>query len=481
MFDILRFESDAKRVVKMSFLSNRWSTQGGYREVLVIAVPLILSTGATSIQHFVDRMFLSWYSAAAIAAAMPASILALAVMSLFIGTASYVGTFVAQYFGSERYERIGPSIWQGLYLSAIGGIIMVCILPFSESIFRLIGHDVLVQRDETEYFQILCLSGGPSIAAAAFASYFAGRGKPWPVMWVNCFATAVNIVLDYAFIFGKWGFPELGIRGAGIATLIASIFAVLAYMFLISSASQDRKYHVLKGWRPDKELFMRLMRFGLPSGIQFCLDITSFTIFILLVGRLGTVPLVATNIAFNINFLAFMPMIGCGTAVSVLVGQYLGRNRPDMAEKSTYSGLHLTFIYMASISLAYVLVPDLFLAPFTRMNDAESYEQIHTMGVLLLRFVAVYSIFDTLNIIFSFAIKGAGDTRFVMFMMVILSWAIMVIPTYIAVVILDYGLMACWVFITAYVSVLGISFYFRFIQGKWKDMRVIETDTAYSS
>jgi MATE family multidrug resistance protein len=199
-----------------------------------------------------------------------------------------------------------------------------------------------------------------------------------------------------------------------------------------------------------------------------------FTAFLLILGRLGTTSLVATNIAFNINTLAFMPMIGCGTAVSVLVGQFLGKGRPDIAEKSSYSGFHLTFLYMLSISIAYVVIPYIFIAPFTANADPKEFTEISGLSIVLLRFVAVYSLFDTMSIIFSSALKGAGDTKFVMYMSVIMSWLIMVMPTYISIVLFDYGVMVCWIFATLYMSVLGIGFYLRFLNGKWKKMLVIE-------
>ena len=458
----------------MQFLSRWWRGAGGYREFLVIAIPLILSTGTWSIQHFVDRMFLSWYSHEAIAAAMPAGLLNFTIMSLFIGTTSYVNTFVAQYYGAARYHRIGPALWQGMYVSVLGTLALVCFVPFSWSIFTLVGHDPLVQRDEVVYFQILCLGGGPVIASAAMAGFFSGRGKPWPIMWVNTFATALNIVMDYVLIFGNWGFPELGIKGAAIATVLSGIFSLFVYMALAFTGESKKRYHTLAGWRPEKELFLRLLRFGFPSGAQFFLDMTGFTIFIFLVGRLGTITLVATNITFNIGTLAFMPMIGSGIAVSVLVGQYLGRDRPDLAEKSAYSGFYLAFLYMASVAAAYVLVPDIFVAPFAAQAKPEDFSEIYGLVVILLRFVAIYSIFDAMNILFASAIKGAGDTRFVMLTVVIISVLVLIIPTYLAIVVFGYGLMVSWTLVSAYVSVLGIAFYLRFLGGKWKSMRVIE-------
>jgi MATE family multidrug resistance protein len=419
-------------------------------------------------------MFLSWYAPEAIAAAMPAGMVYFSIVSIFMGTAGYASTFVAQYYGAKRFDRIGPALWQGVYVSLAGGFALLCLIPFGESIFRLVGHDELVQHSEVVYFQIICLGGGPYIASYALSGFYSGRGRTWPVMWVNIFATAVNLILDYALIFGHWGFPEMGIKGAGIATVIAGIFSLLAFLALISTGAYNQTYHTIKGWRPERQLFVRLLRFGVPSGVQFFLEMVGFTVFVLLVGRLGTISLAATNIAFNINTLAFMPMIGCGIAISMLVGQYLGADKPDFAQTSAYSGFHLTFAYMTSIAAAYLLLPNIFVTPFALQADPQAFSEIYQYCIILLRFVAVYSIFDTMNIIFCSAIKGAGDTRFVMFMTVILSVFVLILPTYLAIVVFEYGLMISWLLATIYVIMLSVAFYFRFLNGKWKTMRVIE-------
>jgi MATE family multidrug resistance protein len=458
----------------MQKLKKRWRCTGGYREVLVVAIPLILSTATWSVQHFVDRMFLTWYSPEAIAAAMPAGMLNFTMVSIFMGTAGYVTTFVAQYYGAQQFQRIGPALWQGVYISMLGGVLILCAIPLAVPVFNLVGHSPLVRQNEVEYFQILCLGGGAYAASYALSGFFSGRGKTWPVLWVNVATTCVNLILDYALIFGHWGFPELGIRGAGIATVVAGIFSVLVFLFLMSLKSNNTTFHTLKGWRLEKDLFVRLLRFGFPSGVQFFLEIAGFTAFVLLVGRLGIASLAATNIAFNINTLAFMPMIGSGIAVSVLVGQYLGADKPDRAQTAVYSGFHMTLVYMISIAAAYVLLPDIFVAPFAMRADPVGFSEIYGYSVILLRFVAVYSVFDTMNIIFCSAIKGAGDTRYVMLVTVVLSLIVFIVPVYLTVVVLEYGLLVAWVFATVYIISLGVVFYLRFLGGKWKSMRVIE-------
>jgi len=171
-------------------LKKAWHGEGGWREVLVLAFPLILSTGSWAVQHFVDRMFLTWYSPEAIAAAMPAGILNFTLMSFFIGTASYVSTFVAQYHGAGMRHRIGPVLWQGIYFSMLGGVLVLCLIPLAAPVFDLVGHDEAVRRNEIVYFQVLCLGGFPVIASSALSGLFTGLGRPWPVMWVNVLATA---------------------------------------------------------------------------------------------------------------------------------------------------------------------------------------------------------------------------------------------------------------------------------------------------
>jgi MATE family multidrug resistance protein len=463
--------------MRLGAVAERWQAEGGYRELLRLAFPLILSTGSWSLQHFVDRMFLAWYSPESLAASTPAGILNFTLMSPFIGTAGYVSTFVAQYHGAGRPERVGPVVWQGIYISLLGAVVMAALAPLAGPIFAAVGHAPEIRRQEAAYFAILCLGAFPGIACAALAGFFSGRGETWPVMWVNLLGTAVNIVLDYLLIFGSGPFPELGIAGAAIATNASVVVSLLAYAALVGRPAYARRFGTRR-WRPDPLLFGRILRFGAPSGIQFFIDMAGFTAFLLIVGRLGTVNLAATNIALNINTLAFMPMIGLGMAVTVLVGQYLGRNDPRLAERCTISGLHVTLVYMCSLALLYALAPGLFRAPDALHADAGAYPAIRDLAVVLLRFVAVYSVFDVLTIVFAAALKGAGDTRFVMYMIAGLSLGVLTLPSYLAIVVAGAGVLTAWGIATTYVSALGLAFYLRFRGGRWQRMRVIETAPA---
>ncbi len=455
-------------------LGARWNAEGGYCQLLTIAFPLILSTGSWSLQHFVNGIFLTWYSPEAVAAATPAGLLSFTLMTPFIGTAGYISTFVAQYSGAQRPARIGPTVWQGLYASLGGALLMALLIPLADPLFRLVGHAPAIQDLEIAYFRILCMGAFPAIASPALAGFFSGRGATWPVLWVNLLTAVVNIALDYFLIFGAGIFPRLGIVGAANATNVAATVGMLAYGFLVIRGEHAHRYRILTGWRLEPALFSRLIRFGLPSGVQFFLDMAGFTVFLLIVGRLGTVSLAATNIALNINTLAFMPMIGLGMAVSILVGQELGRNDPGLAERCVGSGLRLTLLYMGVVATLYLSTPGLFLAPYGLYADPEAFEEIRRLSVILLRFVAIYSLFDALSIVYAAGLRGAGDTWIVMYLMGGLSLGVLIVPGYVAIEILGGGILTGWTIATVYVCLLGLAFWLRFRSGRWRSMRVIE-------
>ncbi|NQV13835.1 MATE family efflux transporter [bacterium] len=459
----------------LNYMKSRWRAEFGYRHILVVAIPLILSTGSWSIQQFVDRMFLSWHSEEALAAAMPAGILNFSFICLFIGTVSYAGTFVSQYIGAKEDHKVGTVLWHSLYLSLFGAIIILLIAPLSTELFQLIGHNQQIQLLESSYFRILCFGGLGPILSAAFAGFFTGQGNNWPVMWVNLFTTVTNIILDYLLIFGIGIFPELGIAGAAIATIIAGFSSILLYVILIFRPKNESRFHVFSSRSWDISFMKRFLKYGLPSGGHFFLEIMGFTGFILILGRIGQMELAATNIAININSLAFMPMLGLGIALSMSVGQNIGAGKPETAAYAANSGVQLGMLYMILCTLLYIFLPEVFIAPFNA--SAETVR----VSIILLRFVAVYALFDTLSILYSSAVKGAGDTHFVMRITTALSIFVLIIPTYIAVDIFHSSLYLPWAFCSLFIITMGLTFWGRFLGGKWKSMSVIESPGIFPS
>ncbi|NUM37434.1 MAG: MATE family efflux transporter [Candidatus Brocadiae bacterium] len=458
----------------LSSLKNRYFEPCGYKDIIQLSIPLVLSTGCWSIQQFVDGVFLSWYSADALAASMPAGILSFCIVSFFLGTVSYINTFVAQYHGSGQNNRISSAIWQAIYFALFSEIALLCILPFARHIISWSGHPPALAIMEDQYFCIVCSGSGFMILASAMSSFYSGRGKTWTIMWVNISGTIVNILLDYALIFGNWGFPELGIQGAALATVASYANNAFWFTLLLFCPSKNRKeYCILSQWRLDKDLFWRLARYGAPNGVHFVLDMVSFTFFIFLIGKIGRLELTATTMAFQINNVIFFPMMGFSMGNAILVGQQLGKNRPDIAVRCTWSNFHLTFCYMTIVASLYCFYPTLFINPFAAKAEPGTFDKIREIGIILLRFIAFYSIFDTFNLIFSSALKGAGDTRFIMFYSSFLGFLFLVLPPYLIISTGKGNIYIAWIFLSLFCTFSGLGFFWRFQTGKWKSMRVI--------
>jgi len=453
----------------------RWKNPNGYKDVLAISLPLVASMGSITLMQFTDRVFLGKYSVEAISASLPAGIISFTAISFFMGVANYTNAFVSQYTGAGAKRRVGASLWQGIYFSLISAVILALLYFLSDPIFDFIGHPVQVRELEKVYFEILILGSGLMILGPTLSTFYTGRGKTWTTMLVHMTGAAVNIPLDYCLINGIGPFPEMGIVGAGIATVTA--YGTIVFMFGILIFSRKNR-DIFGTWSQrafNKELFLRLMHYGMPSGFQFFLEISGFTFFIQMVGRLGALELATSNIVLSIESLSFLPMMGFHIGTATLVGQAIGRKRPEDGVYATTSSLHITLLYMSFISVLFVVTPEPLLNLFkANYYTAVQYDEIRNLGVILLRFVLIFCLFDALNLIFSGAIKGAGDTRFIMWTIGALSLCVMIIPTYLAVEVFGRGVYTVWTLAAFYACSLGTAFMLRYKNGKWKSMKVIE-------
>ena len=453
--------------------NDRWSV-GSYGELLAVALPMVLSASTQSMMHVVDRVYLTWFSRESVAAALPAGILFWSCLSLPYGAISYLNAFVAQYEGAKRPDRVCASVWQGIFFATVCGLLLMIPAIWSTNIFRLVGHSDNIWPLEATYFRWLCLGGLFATLPAALSCFFSGRGQTMTVLAVNASSVLVNAGLDWAMIFGHGPFPRMGIAGAAIATNLANVYATICYIILIARQSRHGEYRFGDHFRFDNGLMRDLLRFGGPSGLQMFLDVAGFTAFIMIIGWIGPDELAATNIAFNLNTLAFTPVIGVGIAVSTLVGQRIGEGRPELAAASTWKGFVLGGGIMAVFGSIYVLFPQVLLIPYALYAEGNEFSKTRDVVVVLLRFVALYSFFDAMAIIFGSAVRAAGDTVFSMLVTCACAWGLLVIPTYLTWRFYQPSLIWSWVWCSVYVIVLGFVFLARFSSGRWMTMSIIE-------
>ena len=319
---------------------DRWHTESGYREVLQLAWPLFFAMGSSTILQFIDRMFLTWYSPQALAAAGPSGMLAFTIQALFLGLVGYTLRLRRAVYRRRKAAQAVASVWQALYLAILASLLIRLLRPLASWSFGWPGHPPAVRGWRRTFFTILLYGSFVFIGSSALSAYFVGKGLTRIVLWVNLVDVAMNIVLDYLLIFGNLGAPRLGISGAGLASVTAQGVGMLS----ISSRSCVK--HVARplsagAWKPDADADPPLSSLWQANGVQFALDMVGWTTFLLLVGHLGVSALGASNLAFQLNSLAFFPIIGFRHGRLDAGGAKPGENRPELADRAVWSAIHL--------------------------------------------------------------------------------------------------------------------------------------------
>ncbi len=455
-----------------------WSRPCGGRDVLAVALPLIVQTCFWSIMWFIDRLFLSWYSKEATAAALPAGMYHWTMICLPAGIASYANTFVAQYYGAGHKRRVGNAVYQAIWFGWATVPLFLLSIPLAPWLFLGTSDNPAIVQQEVVYFQVLALGAGAMVITGAQSCFYTGRGLTAIVMLVNCIGTLLDISLEYTFIFGAFGFPSMGIAGAGLTTALSNWATVLMF-WLLMRRKHERAEFGLDDHHFDWGLFRRLLRFGLPSGLPQLVESVAFSLLTISIARISDIAGAATSIALTINSAAFVPMIGINITVSTLVGQKLGENRPDLAARATWTAITLGMAYTGFFAVLYLGIPKWFLVLHMAFA-AEDFSAVQETIVVLLRFVALYCFFDAMQIVLIGALRGAGDTRFILLATSLISICSVTIGRlcehYFQWRESAIALWGWWWVLTCWIFALGLVYFFRFLGGKWRDMRVIEPE-----
>lgn len=459
-----------------SQIRREWNVPNGYKEILRIGLPLVAGMLSTTLMQFFDRLFLSHYSVDAIAAAAPAAYAYMTVLFFLMGIVSYTSVIVAQYTGSQAPHRVGPAVWQGIWCAVIGGAALANLVWVAEPLFAFAGHEKQVQELEVLYFSILSCAGVMPLLNSALSCFFTGRGETRPVLVANVVATTMKIPLDLMLIFGFGPIPSLGIAGAGIATIIATSASVIMLAWLAFKRAHEERYFIRSKWRLQWDMFKRLLRFGIPSGFNMMLDLFVSFFFIMKVGVLGKVPLAASNIAMALNSPVFMPMLGLNLAVAILVGQSMGAGKHDEVVQVTRRCLILAFMYMTPMACFLALFAGPLVELFAPSGvSAADFVPVKEVGIYLIYYVAIYSLVDAASIIYFGALKGGGDTRGIMYIMLFSLTFIFFIPLKIVELLEKQTIHTFWIVMTTYIIFLALASTLRFRQGKWRSIRVVET------
>lgn len=441
-------------------------------ELLRAALPIIAMTVSRMAIGFIDFVMVSQLGTAAQAAISPATLLVFLVSCLGMGCVQSVQTFVSQARGRGEAHAAGAYAWQSLYVAILFGLLTWPLASTAHlwcaSIARFAGTPADVAALQAEYIGWCLWQTAPAILAGGLQAFYNGVERSYVALAAVLASLVCVVVGNYVLIWGHWGFPKLGIAGAAIAT-VASWWVRAAIMLVpLFTPTYERLYRTASSLALDLRKLYEIIRVGGPIALQWLVDLGSWVVFLnLILPRYGQAGLAASNIAIQYMHLAFMPAIGIGVALTSQVGFAIGAQRPDDAVRRTRVAMWLTGAYMGAVGLLMVVGG----GPLVWLFNHDS--AVIAVGKWVLVWVAIFQVFDAMCITYISAMRGAGDTNVPALMAAFCCWVVFIGGGYAASIALpQFGLHVPWLAATAYIILLGVMVWRRWVGGAWRRMKL---------
>jgi MATE family, multidrug efflux pump len=435
------------------------------RELFRLSLPMVISQGAFAVMVFTDRWFLAQIDAVHIAASMGGAVAAFFCMSLFLGLISYGNAMVAQYYGAGMLPRCPRVVTQGVII-AVAALPLLALVGFGVGqVFPHLGHDPEQVPLERAYFYTLMGGSFFHLVKSCLASYFVGIGRTRVVMAVDVVGVCVNIPLTWALIFGKAGLPELGIIGAAAGTVFAQFFTILLFLYFYLGREHRRQFSVAQSLVFDRGVMRRYLRLGTPSALESFMNTATFNVFLLMFQGYGVVQGASMAIVFNWDMLSFVPMMGLNIGVMSLIGRFVGAGDMARANQVISSGFILALGYSGLLAILF-LVFRVELVDVFATSDA-SFAEIRTLAAAMMIGLTTYMMADAVILIAGGALRGAGDTRWIMLTSTSLHWLMLVAQYFVIVQWQLEPLVSWWVFVVMLLAI-AVCYAVRLYRGRWR-------------
>ena len=435
-------------------------------ELARIALPMVVSQGTFAVMIFTDRYFMSQIDSIHMAAALGGGVAAFFSFCFFTGLLSYANALTAQYLGAGELGKCSKVVTQGIVITVMCSPALVLITYLVSGIFENVGHDSAQVELEKTYYTILMLGVIVTLTKTCLSSYFAGIGRTRVVMICDVCGLVFNVPLCYVMVFGKLGLPELGIVGAGISTIIASFFACLLFFLFYFEREHRVKFFVMNSFHIDWGVLRRFWRLGFPSGLELFLNVAAFNLFLLMFQGYGVVEGASAAIVFNWDLLSFVPMIGLNIGVISLIGRFVGANDMARTDEVMSAAFFLGIFYSAIRAILYIS----FRFPLVEVFSPPEgdFSEIRSLSAFMMIGLSSYVMADAIIIISGGVLRGAGDTRWLMYTSVGLHWA-MLIAQYYVILVWQFGPQVSWLTFCAMIFAIAIVYVWRLQSGVWRD------------
>ena len=432
--------------------------------MLKLAGPMIVTTISFTIMQFVDRFMVSRLGTEALAAILPAGMTSFLPGSFAIGVMASVTTFVSQSLGRSNKRDCSSYCWQAIYMGLVYFAIVVAVMwPTAPMLFRMMGYEPAVVDLEVTYLRIMLYAQVLAVFIWSSSQFFMGIHRPIITMYAALCGQVVNVAANYVLIFGKFGFPAMGIAGAGWGTFIGIVVGAVIRMAMFLGGGINADFQTRRTMKIDFAKMRSLFKVGFPAGLELMINVAFWGVVLLgLVGKFGKEASAATSAVFACTNVSVMPVVGIRTALTAAVGKSIGAGRKDVVIKQTSVCLKMALVYMGLIGLCFFVFRNAIMR-FWSYDD-----KVVETGVNILICAAIYQLFHAARIVYSGSLRGAGDTKWLAIVSVFGAVVILGLGGGLAVNFLpELGSLGPWIAATFSIIAVGLANHWRFKSNRW--------------
>lgn len=403
---------------------------GSIRATLTIGFPLVGAFMAQMLMGVTDTIMLGWLGAAPLAASVLGTQMFMILMLAGSGFAQAVLPLAAEAHGANDSAGVRRSTRMGFWVVLGFSVLVLPLMWFAEPVFLALGQKPELARMADEYLSIAKWSIFPALLLMVLRSFFTVLHRTNVVLVITLLAAVLNGVLNYSFIFGNWGMPAMGIKGAAIATLGSTLLSAVLLMGYAAFHKQIKQYQIfVRFWRPDWHDLHEVIRVGWPIGLAILAEFALFSFSAIMMGWFGVIPLAAHGIVIQIISVAFMIPLALAQVGTVLLGQAKGRNDPHAVTQDGRAVLAVGIAVSLFVALLFVLIPELLISAFLDFDNPDSAD-ILSFGIPLLIVAAAFQLVDSTQVLAAGLLRGLKDTRVPMQIAVFAYWGVGVPTAY---------------------------------------------------
>lgn len=435
------------------------------RVLLSLAWPIVLSRSAQVVVGVCDAVMVKHLGDAAVAATTTGAMNTFNTFILPMGTVFIVSSYASQLKGAGKPEVARRYGTYGLFVALAAAVFSAMLVPFIPWILGHFDQAPEVRDATATYMQIRLWSAGAAVGMETLANYYGGLGNTRLPAIANVLAMVLNVLGNWVLIDGHLGAPAMGVRGAALASAL-STGAAFAFLFWRFGADGRAAGTPMFRGLARRELF-RMLRFGIPSGLNWFFEFLAFTFFVNVVfGGLGVAPQAAFMSVIQINSVSFMPAFGVASAGAILAGQQIGAKAFDEVPRTVRVTFLTNACWQGLVGLSYVVIPEALLANFhdPKVGSAE----FLTVGARVLQLSAAWQLFDSAASTLAETLRAAGDTTYTLVARLIIAWGVFVPGSLVTVKWLHGKEVGATAWLVAYMALLAIVLFLRFRRGAWR-------------